>query len=59
MGRSMNDVMFSSKTDLWETPQALFEELNLPEISLGKLIMRADTALTAALFGIIQEVSDD
>lgn len=37
----------------------LFEELNLPEISLGKLIMRADTALTAALFGIIQEVSDD
>lgn len=29
MGRSMNDVMLSSKTDLWETPQALFEELNL------------------------------
>lgn len=23
------EVMFSSKTDLWETPQALFEELNL------------------------------
>ena len=22
------DVMFSSKTDLWETPQALFDELN-------------------------------
>lgn len=37
----------------------LFEELNLPEISLGKLIMRADTALTAALFGIIQEVGDE
>lgn len=36
----------------------LFEKLNLQEISLGKLIMRADTALTAAIFGIIQEVSD-
>ena len=24
----MNDVMFSSKTDLWETPQELFDELN-------------------------------
>ncbi len=36
----------------------LFEKLNLPEISLGKLILRADTALTAAIFGIIQEVSD-
>lgn len=23
-----NDVMFSSKTDLWETPQDLFDELN-------------------------------
>jgi phage N-6-adenine-methyltransferase len=22
------DVMFSSKTDMWETPQALFDELN-------------------------------
>lgn len=22
------DVMFSSKTDMWETPQAFFEELN-------------------------------
>lgn len=22
------EVMFSSKTDLWETPQALFDELN-------------------------------
>lgn len=28
-GRAMNDVMFSSKTDLWETPQELFDELNL------------------------------
>lgn len=37
----------------------LFEKYNLHEISLGKLIMRADTALTAAIFGIIQEVSDD
>jgi 16S rRNA (uracil1498-N3)-methyltransferase len=37
----------------------LFEEYKLKEISLGKLIMRADTALTAALFGIIQEVEDD
>lgn len=37
----------------------LFEELNLAEISLGKLIMRADTALTAAIFGIIQEVGDE
>lgn len=37
----------------------LFENLNLKEISLGKLIMRADTALTAAIFGIIQEVSYD
>ncbi len=37
----------------------LFEELNLSEISLGRLIMRADTALTAALFGIIQEVGDE
>ncbi|MCR5260759.1 MAG: 16S rRNA (uracil(1498)-N(3))-methyltransferase [Candidatus Gastranaerophilales bacterium] len=36
----------------------LFEQYNLPEITLGKLIMRADTALTAALFGIIQEVSE-
>lgn len=36
----------------------LFEKLKLQEISLGKLIMRADTALTAAIFGIIQEVSD-
>ncbi|MBQ2645066.1 16S rRNA (uracil(1498)-N(3))-methyltransferase [bacterium] len=36
----------------------LFEKNNLQEISLGKLIMRADTALTAAVFGIIQEVSD-
>ena len=25
----MNDVMFSSKTDLWETPKELFDELNL------------------------------
>lgn len=24
----MNDCMFSSKTDLWETPQELFDELN-------------------------------
>ena len=24
----MNDVMFSSKTDLWETPQELFDEMN-------------------------------
>lgn len=37
----------------------LFEKYKLPEISLGKLILRADTALTAAIFGIIQEVSDD
>lgn len=37
----------------------LFEKLNLQEISLGKLIMRADTALTAAIFGIIQEVDDE
>lgn len=37
----------------------LFEELNLTEISLGKLILRADTALTAAIFGIIQEVGDE
>lgn len=37
----------------------LFEKYNLKEVSLGKLIMRADTALTAAIFGIIQEVSDD
>lgn len=36
----------------------LFEKLNLTELSLGKLIMRADTALAAAVFGIIQEVSD-
>lgn len=35
----------------------LFERYNLPEISLGKLILRADTALTAAIFGIIQEVA--
>lgn len=37
----------------------LFEKYHLEEITLGKLIMRADTALTAAVFGIIQEVSDD
>lgn len=37
----------------------LFEKYNLMEISLGKLILRADTALTAAVFGIIQEVSND
>lgn len=37
----------------------LFEKYNLAEISLGNLIMRADTALTAAIFGIIQEVSND
>lgn len=36
----------------------LIEKYNFPEISLGKLIMRADTALTAAIFGIIQEVSE-
>lgn len=24
----MNDVMFSSKTDMWETPQSLFDELD-------------------------------
>ena len=36
----------------------LFEEMELSEISLGKLIMRADTALVAAVFGIIQEVSE-
>lgn len=37
----------------------LFEQYKLSEISLGKLILRADTALTAAVFGIIQEVSND
>ena len=36
----------------------LFEDIELSEISLGKLIMRADTALVAAVFGIIQEVSE-
>lgn len=34
----------------------MFENNKLPEITLGKLILRADTALTAAIFGIIQEV---
>lgn len=37
----------------------LFEKLNIPQLTLGKLIMRADTALTAAVFGVIQEISDD
>lgn len=37
----------------------LFEENNIPQLTLGKLIMRADTALTAAVYGVIQEISDD
>lgn len=37
----------------------LFEKFNIPQLTLGKLIMRADTALTAAVFGVIQEISDD
>jgi len=36
----------------------LFEEYKIPRLTLGKLIMRADTALTAAIFGVIQEISD-
>ena len=35
----------------------LFEENKIPQLTLGKLIMRADTALTAAIFGVIQEIS--
>lgn len=35
----------------------LFEEYKIKELSLGKLIMRADTALTAGIFGVIQEIS--
>lgn len=37
----------------------LFEDYKIPQLTLGKLIMRADTALTAAVYGVIQEISDD
>ena len=37
----------------------LFEKYKIPQLTLGKLIMRADTALTASVFGVIQEISDD
>ena len=37
----------------------LFEENKIPQLTLGKLIMRADTALTAAIYGVIQEISGE
>lgn len=37
----------------------LFEKYNIPQLTLGKLIMRADTALTSAIYGVIQEISNE
>jgi len=37
----------------------LFEDYKISQLTLGKLIMRADTALTAAVYGVIQEISYD
>lgn len=48
-------VIFGPEGGFSDKEFGLFEEKHIPELTLGRLILRADTALTAGLFGIISE----
>lgn len=52
-------AIFGCEGGFSEREFSLFEQFNLQEITLGKLILRADTALVAGVFGIIQEVTNE